>query len=197
MPRLIVLTLFAAFAVACVAERPLENKPCPCAVGWTCDLTRQVCVASDSGGQQDLGMCGAICGTPAGAVVTPTSVEDAYAMLEGSWLVCGKWGGGSPGDVIGVEFGPASSEATAGGSTVGGLFYLLVLGPSGPQRGSGFAYQANYDLSPEGGSYYQLNIHPAPNSGYGGSFRYSPCPRELELQVNYDAPLVLVPIGGS
>jgi len=196
MSRLIVLGLFAAFAAACVAERPLENKPCPCAVGWTCDLTRQVCVPNDAGGQQDLGMCGAICGTPAGAVVDPTSLEDAYSMLEGSWLVCGKWGGGSPSDVIGVEFGPASTDGD-GGSNLGGLFYLLVLGPSGPQRGAGFAYQATYDLYPEGGSYYQLDIHPAPNSGYGGSFRYSPCPRELELQVNYDAPIVLVPIGGS
>jgi hypothetical protein len=24
-------------------------------------------------------------------------------------------------------------------------------------------------------------MHPMPNSGFGGSFRYSPCPRELEI----------------
>jgi hypothetical protein len=41
-----------------------------------------------------------------------------------------------------------------------------------------------------------VSVYPAPNAGYGGSFRYSPCPRELELQINYDAPIVIVPIGG-
>jgi hypothetical protein len=81
-----------------------------------------------------------------------------------------------------VEFGPASTAPTDGGSTVGGDMYYLVAGPSGPQRGSGFAYQLKYDISPEGPAAFQLNMHPAPNSGFGGAFRYSPCPREFEVE---------------
>jgi hypothetical protein len=82
--------------------------------------------------------------------------------------------------VIGVEYGPASSTPTSV-STAGGNMYYLVAGPSGPIRGNGFAYQLTYDISPEGGSSFQLNMHPAPNSGFGGGVRYSPCPTELQL----------------
>ncbi len=56
--------------------------------------------------------------------------------------------------------------------------YYLVQGPNGPERGQGFAYQLTYDVGQEGTS-VQLNMHPAPNAGFGGSFRYSPCPTEL------------------
>jgi hypothetical protein len=59
--------------------------------------------------------------------------------------------------------------------------YYLVQGPSGPVRGAGFDYQLTYDVSPEGPGFFQLNMHPAPNSGFGGSFRYSPCPTEFEI----------------
>ncbi|HEV3194232.1 MAG TPA: hypothetical protein VGY54_27190 [Polyangiaceae bacterium] len=67
---------------------------------------------------------------------------------------------------------------------------------SGPVRGSGAAYQAAYDVSPEGPGAYQLNMHPAPNSGVFAYFRYSPCPRELEIDFAsaFFGSSVLVPI---
>ena len=52
--------------------------------------------------------------------------------------------------MIGVEYGPASAEPTANGSTVGGNMYYLVAGPNGPVRGTGFDYQLTYDLSGTG-----------------------------------------------
>jgi hypothetical protein len=114
-----------------------------------------------------------------------TSVADIYAAMAGTWQICSGdslWRSvGAPADVIGVEYGPASTAATANGSTVGGNMYYLVAGPSGPVRGSGFAYQLTYDISPEGPSSFQLNMHAAPNSGFSGGVRYSPCPTELQL----------------
>jgi hypothetical protein len=81
---------------------------------------------------------------------------------------------------VGIEFGSASSAPTDNGSTAGGNMYYLVQQAGKLVRGAGFAYQLTYDVTPEGSS-YQLNMHPAPNSGFGTSFRYSPCPRELEI----------------
>ena len=103
------------------------------------------------------------------------STASSFILASAAWP-------NAPSDVIGVEFGPASTAPTDGGSTVGGDMYYLVAGPSGPQRGSGFAYQLKYDISPEGPAAFQLNMHPAPNSGFGGAFRYSPCPREFEVE---------------
>lgn len=142
---------------------------------------------TDSGGGD---ACQATCSTPAGTVEATTTLDQAYAQVEGRWLFCsvpGFRGAGAPADAIGVEFGPGTpSDAGCGlvGSSGcgGGSFYYLVNGPSGPQRGQGFAYQLTYDISPEGGESFQLNVHPAPNSGFGGSFRYSPCPTELEIE---------------
>jgi hypothetical protein len=74
--------------------------------------------------------------------------------------------------------------------------YYLVQGSTGPVRGAGFDYQLTYDVSPEGQGHWQLNMHPAPNSGFGGSFRYSPCPREFELSGGSVSPsdkAILVP----
>jgi hypothetical protein len=241
MTRLLAAALMLSPLLACVADRPItDNQACPCAPGWSCDTSRNVCVVSNgrggssgsagssgtggssdgstgragsvgfagssgsgSGGNSAAGsggtqsdQCAATCSTPAGTVATLSRVEDVYAALEGRWGVCNRpWGFGAPADVIGVEFGPASTAPTAGGSTVGGDFYYLVSGPSGPERGRGFDYQLKYDVSPEGPSSFQLNIHPTPNSGFGGSVRSSPCPKELELNLLYDPAKILVPIG--
>jgi hypothetical protein len=59
--------------------------------------------------------------------------------------------------------------------------YYLITGPMGPVRGSGFSYELTYDISPLGTQAFQLNIHPAPNAGFGGSPRYSACPRQLTM----------------
>ncbi len=49
-----------------------------------------------------------------------------------------------------------------------------------------------YDISPEGSS-FQINLHPAPNSGFAIRIRYSPCPNELEVLVSYaDKPATMV-----
>ena len=69
-------------------------------------------------------------------------------------------------------------------------------GSTGPVRGAGFDYQLTYDVSPGTPGHWQLNMHPAPNSGFGGSFRYSPCPREFELSGGSVSPsdkAILVP----
>jgi hypothetical protein len=128
--------------------------------------------------------CAATCETPAGTVASSLTLDQSYAALAGRWLVCGDrqrwWTVGAPTDVVGVEFGVASRAPTANGGTMGGKMYYLVQGSAGLVRGVGAAYQLTYDLSPEG-RWFQLNIHATPSSGFGGSFRYSPCPRELEL----------------
>jgi hypothetical protein len=128
--------------------------------------------------------CGATCGTPAGDVQPIGSIDDAYTVMQGRWEFCDDaWqtGAGAPSDAIGVDFARAD-----------GKMYYLVAGPSGPQRGQGFAYQLTYDISPEGNS-FQINIHPAPNSGFWIRLRYSPCPVELEVWVFYaDKPTTMV-----
>jgi hypothetical protein len=141
--------------------------------------------------------CGATCGTPAGDVQQIGSIDAAYTVMQGRWEFCDDaWltSAGAPSDAIGVDFAPASREPTSSGSTVGGQMYYLVAGPSGPQRGQGFAYQLTYDISPEGSdSSSQINIHPAPNSGFWIRLRYSPCPLQLEVWVFYsDKPTTMV-----
>jgi hypothetical protein len=188
MTRLTLLLFTASLLVGCIGNRSIgQDQSCPCAPGWSCDTTKNVCVADSTGAGDDGGTatCGATCSTPAGTVQAFTSVADIYAAMAGTWQICSGaplWTSvGAPADVIGVEYGPASSSLTANGTTVGGNMYYLVAGPSGPIRGSGFAYQLTYDISPEGPSSFQLNMHPAPNSGFPGSVRYSPCPTELQL----------------
>ena len=129
--------------------------------------------------------CPATCETAAGAVFAFSSVGQIYGALVGLWRICGGPGTvypGAPTDTIGVEYGPASAEPTASGSTVGGNMYYLVQGTNGPERGPGFDYQLTYDVSPQGNGTFQLNMHPMPNSGFGGGFRYSPCPEQFEIQ---------------
>jgi hypothetical protein len=93
---------------------------------------------------------------------------------------------GAPADTIGVEYTP-----TPAGSR-GNMFYL-VQGPSGPERGAGFEYQLTYDVSTSGGSAYQLNMHPAPNSGFASSPRFSLCPSEILLPGYLGGSALLVP----
>jgi hypothetical protein len=127
--------------------------------------------------------CVATCATPAGKVASLPTLDEAYAALAGRWLICGGmqmwWDAGAPKDVIGVELAVAATTATNDG-TKGGRMYYLVRGATGLDRGPGAAYQLTYDLSPEG-SWFQLNMHPTPSSGFGSSFLYSPCPRQLDL----------------
>ncbi len=70
--------------------------------------------------------CSATCGTPAGDVQPLTSVDAAYAVMEGRWEFCdAAWqqAVAAPPDAIGLEFTPASREPTDNGSTVGGKMY--------------------------------------------------------------------------
>jgi len=119
--------------------------------------------------------------------------------MAGLWQICagaGRTFPSAPSDTIGVEYTLGSAMPTANGSTVGGNMYYLVQGATGPERGAGFDYQLTYDVSPEGPGQWQLNMHPMPNSGFGGSFRYSPCPRELEISGGSVSPsdrAILVP----
>jgi hypothetical protein len=195
--------LSLAGSVACSGALSLDNRPCPCASGYTCCQSANVCVAdgaqcpapSDAGVGREAAApdSGTATCPPAGTVQQTTSLGQAYAQVENTWLICsGKENfPGAPADVIGLEFqtvlAPESCVANSRTGCTGNLYYL-VQGSSGPVRGSGFAYQLTYDISPEGAQ-YQLNMYPDPNSGFGSSFLYSPCPKELELpNVGYENP---------
>jgi hypothetical protein len=138
--------------------------------------------------------CRATCETPAGDVHDFSSLDEIYSVFVGRWQICKGLNESfldAPADVVGVEYGPVPD----GGH---GRMYYLVQGPSGPVRGAGFDYQLTYDVycwpSVTGDLGCQLNMHPAPNSGYGASFRYSPCPKELEIFPMYaSAGTVFVP----
>ncbi|MFK7986412.1 MAG: hypothetical protein AB8I08_10300 [Sandaracinaceae bacterium] len=52
----LVAAILAGLASGCVVPNLLEDRPCPCAAGWSCDEPRNVCVRSDSGtGSDDSG----------------------------------------------------------------------------------------------------------------------------------------------
>ena len=145
--------------------------------------------------------CPASCGDAAGTVQPTTGVEQFYARILGRWLICGDKGGAYPGpaDVIGVEYAAPTQQDTVLGRIWRGNMYYLVDGQDGPERGQGFDYQLTYDVSPQDpaeGAPSQLNMHPTPNSGFGGAFLYSPCPREWSMSGGSAAPdsgAVLVP----
>jgi hypothetical protein len=134
--------------------------------------------------------CPAACGTPAGAVYTFSSDVEVATALTGRWQICAGRGNTfpAPADMIGVEFGSASVQQRAFGPVIGGDLYYLVAGANGPERGAGFDYQLTYDVTPLGPGAFQLNMHPTPNSGFGGSPRYSPCPHEFEISGGSAAP---------
>jgi hypothetical protein len=152
-------------------------------------------VSSESGAVPICAGPPATCSTPPGLVEPFSTIDRVYAWVAGKWVFCtgqATWQT-APSDAIGVEFTPGSSAPTAGGSTAGGNMYYLVQGPSGPVRGAGFNYQLTYDVSPEGTS-YQFNVHPAPNSGFWLTLKYSACPRELDVIVFYSTTdSVLIP----
>jgi hypothetical protein len=75
---------------------------------------------------------------------------------------------------------------------VGDLFYL-VEGPSGPVRGEGSAYQRIYEIVSLLTADYQLNVRTSTNTGYTGSFRYSPCPTLLLIHGDTMKDVQLVP----
>jgi hypothetical protein len=132
--------------------------------------------------------CAASCTTPAGtAIMDFDSVAQAREALVGRWLVCAgqqAWAAvGAPKDVVGIDY------------AVDGRMSYLVAGPDGTLHGTGAPM--TFDVSSLGNGVVQLNMHPTPNSGFFGSFRYSPCPRELELYVAYDStPTILVAAPG-
>jgi hypothetical protein len=127
------------------------------------------------------------CAVPAGTVATLDTTEKFYAAIVGRWLICA--GGpsafsGVPANVIGVEYDAPNPTPTNEGTILRGNMYDLVDSPDGVVRGAGFDYQGTYDVSPQDpadGPPVQLDMHPAPNSGFGGPFRYSPSPRQWLL----------------
>jgi hypothetical protein len=138
--------------------------------------------------------CVATCATPAGEVKAFSTVDEVYAAMAGRWVICEgveKWkNSGAPTDVVGFEFGPASS-APGNGSTVGGNLYFLVEGPSGLVRAASSSYQPTYALWPQ--PPFQLDLRTGPNAGRTVTARYSPCPRELELPGMGEPNTILIP----
>jgi hypothetical protein len=97
--------------------------------------------------------------------------------------------------VIGVEYAAPTLTPTTDGAFLSGNMYYLVDSPDGAVRGAGFDYQLTYDVSPQDpaqGPPEQLNMHAVPNSGFGDGFRYSPDPRQWQLNTG-EANAVLVP----
>lgn len=99
MSRIAIAFSVALSLAACVSTKPLDNQPCPCAPGWSCDVSRNMCVADDSGSdggpsvptmfsadtiQAALANCTLPHGPPA-TVITP---NDAKAALIGGWVLC-------------------------------------------------------------------------------------------------------------
>jgi hypothetical protein len=96
----LVAAMMAASLAACVSTRPLEHQPCPCAPGFSCDVSQNICVADENGSdggasipamfsadaiQAALSNCTLPHGPPATTVITP---NDAKAALTGAWVPC-------------------------------------------------------------------------------------------------------------
>jgi hypothetical protein len=82
-------------------------------------------------GDDDAGSCVESCSVAPG----PTTAFTAGPQIHGTWRVCSGDTSNFPSETIGLEFDP------------GGHLYYLVAGPSGdPVRGSGFEYQATYEV---------------------------------------------------
>ena len=123
------------------------------------------------------GTCRAGCNVPAGPLRDFSSVDEVYAALAGLWQICPTTGVAfdAPRDAIGVEY---VAPKPGGG---GDMFYL-VPGPTGPIRGTGFAYQRTYDVSFVAGR-FQLNTQ-RPAVVASATLRYSPCPEQFEVNVS-------------
>jgi hypothetical protein len=133
------------------------------------------------------GTCPATCSTPPGTILlyegTAASDDLLRAGLVGVWQICN---GAiavfhdAPADTIGVEFAPSPDNSSP--YPEANMFYLTP-GPAGPVRGAGFEYEKTYMLS-EG----VLYMHSSYNSGDGWEIKYSPCPREWEIDYSYYLP---------
>ena len=122
------------------------------------------------------GTCSATCSTPAGLVASFASDAELQAGIIGIWQFCNGAHGiipGSPSDTIGVEFAP---ETTSDAGLTLSRMYFLTRGPSGPVRGPGFDYQLTYVI--DDGILYCRSA----NGGNGFSIKYSPCPREWQIE---------------
>jgi hypothetical protein len=208
------VTIYTSVVTSCAVLAELENGDvygftvefyasndscCPGVGGFSVTAPVLVSQGADAGPPG----CGATCATPAGTVQPLNDYASVAAALEGRWEFCTAWPTSVPGDALGIEFDTASviQMGPDGGATLeGGNAYYLVNGPSGLVRGAGFAYQVTYDFEQSTTGTIvstQVDIHPTPNSGFGGSIRYSPCPRELELDFvdPGTGPSILVPVG--
>jgi len=132
--------------------------------------------------------CPATCSTPPGTILLYEGNDDSderlRAGLVGAWQIC--FGAYSvflwaPSDTIGVEFAPAPVVDAAWPEA---NMFFLTAGPSGPVRGAGFEYEQTYVLS--GGVLY---CHDSYNSGNGWEIKYSPCPREWQIEYSYSGPV--------
>jgi hypothetical protein len=100
MSRLTLAFSIVAALAACVPTRTLDHQPCPCAPGFSCDVSQNVCVANDNGSdggpsvpstfsadaiQAALANCSLPHGPPVATVITP---NDAKATLIGAWVLC-------------------------------------------------------------------------------------------------------------
>ena len=70
--------------------------------------------------------------------------------------------------------------------------YYLVEESGTLARGTGPAYQLSYSLTSKG-SYQVLQAKTASNEVISANFRYSPCPRELQLDGIGEPSTVIVP----
>ena len=131
-----------------------------------------------TGGSGPAGTCPSTCNVAAGTVYEFGSVDEVYAALVGRWQICNTLGKpfDRPSDAIGIEYAPPEPDGSR-------KLYYLVTGPSGPVRGSGFAYQQTYDVSPLGAG-FQINTHPDSTSVRRSTFRYSPCPEQFQITLS-------------
>jgi hypothetical protein len=136
----------------------------------------------------DAGSCLVGCGASAGPVQKFTSNRAASTAFVGTWRLCSTFGDLFPSDATGLEFGPVSAPDDAG--TAGGPLYVLVVGPTGPVRGAGFAYEYTYDVSGLPQESPQLSVHEASGGGNGGQFAFSACPRELQFSLDVAPDLI-------
>jgi hypothetical protein len=134
------------------------------------------------------GTCSATCSTPPGPILLYEDFAQSDALLRaglvGVWQICN--GAYSvfhdvPSDTIGVEFAPPPD---ADASFPEGNLFFLTRGPAGPVRGVGFEYQQTYVVS-EG----VLYCHMSYNAGDGWEIKYSPCPREWQIEYSYSGPI--------
>jgi hypothetical protein len=110
--RVVIAAIVSVWFVACGARRPLaERQPCPCAQGWSCDLSQDTCVpdaydggsnssevsasAGDGGGAvpahysaAEVQSALAACDRPHGPPVDTATPNEEHAKLVGTWLLC-------------------------------------------------------------------------------------------------------------